>query len=287
MPLFRHLALPPSFRRSYVKCCARQFIPVDDASSLDRYHLSSWMASGWCRLERMSAAAPYQTRLMHRDILREFIDKSHNGWQVALDNGWVPIDDRTQRALSSARDTGEAQIELRLKGFKYRFDLVNLTQTNLQSQRTRPIRFEGTDPSLVVERQTLPQQLPGASQSPSPVSPTPQPSPGGAPLTSSPPNVRPSLRHCTSSSVVDLMTTPHVVHAGDLREEVLDSSFSFEYTLFDPLDGQFFDDGDQSKPPEMKDRNRIRKVRDMLAEAFEIERLKAANSPKARSSPPS
>jgi len=54
----------------YVKCCSKFFVLIDDQHSNDRYHMKSWNQSGWCRLERLAACAPFEADVYRSDSLQ-------------------------------------------------------------------------------------------------------------------------------------------------------------------------------------------------------------------------
>eukprot|EP00930_Biecheleria_cincta_P030776 TRINITY_DN21331_c0_g1_i1.p1 TRINITY_DN21331_c0_g1~~TRINITY_DN21331_c0_g1_i1.p1 ORF type:complete len:208 (+),score=32.58 TRINITY_DN21331_c0_g1_i1:66-689(+) len=67
-----------------------------------------------------------------------------SAWQVKLDNdNWTNYDDRTNRILSAAKQSGQTRSSAHIGGRAYELNLDSLEQVNLMTGKCRPIRQIG------------------------------------------------------------------------------------------------------------------------------------------------
>eukprot|EP00667_Euglena_gracilis_P002735 EG_transcript_2740 len=90
-------------------------------------------------------------------------DRSTVTWEVLLDAGFAALDEAVAKKLEAAYRAELAAVELKIGDWAYRFDLEAMTQTNLKSSRSRPVRriagpaaSSGRAPPAAASRPTAP-----------------------------------------------------------------------------------------------------------------------------------
>eukprot|EP00668_Euglena_longa_P001256 GGOE01001486.1.p1 GENE.GGOE01001486.1~~GGOE01001486.1.p1 ORF type:complete len:899 (-),score=261.13 GGOE01001486.1:257-2914(-) len=88
-------------------------------------------------------------------------------WEVKLEGGFTPLDGAVMKKLEAAYQGDQETLDLKVGDWMYRFDLEAMTQTNVKSNRARPLRrILGPAPSS--PKPSAPAMKPAAA-SPKPV----------------------------------------------------------------------------------------------------------------------